>query len=333
MRTIRIYLVIILVMFFGLMVNAADVTWTGSTGNWTNGANWDTGTAPTNDGVYIGNGGTVQVDSLAYADSINVGYDISKDGGNGTLNISAGSIHRTDSGIFTRLSIGRYYGTGVVNQTSGDFPSNGGEIASIYMGTDHGFGTYNLSGGYFGSTTFYFGYQGHSTAIFNQTGGTNKMKSLSFLINSGTTTRDAATYTISDGVLSCTIGTGRMKFYKPGGHFKVIGGNASITVDNYISVLGSLPKQTLVINSNGLSNIKVLYDASIDGTWNIVNDGAEPGIYNILTANDSMTTGADFVVNVPDTQTWTWGIDTNSSPARLWAEYIPLPTGAIMVVK
>ena len=150
-------------------VRAADIQWTGTTGDYNNGANWQGGVVPgAMDNAIVDNAGTVQITSDISANDLRAGdasatatgtYNqtggtanvtswvrIGSQGGGtvagtGVYNLSNGSL-KTGGPIL----LGELMGTGTMNQTGGNVTVGGGNWFSIGQGMN-GTGTYNLSAG------------------------------------------------------------------------------------------------------------------------------------------------------------------------------------------
>ena len=169
-------------MLFSISVaNADDISWSGTTGDWTTGGNWggtvpgvgdiarvnNSGTAQlsaavTVDKLYLGNSGghvgTVEVSSGSLDVTVSDGFYIG-DAGTGTLNISGGTVTAPDV-----VRIGRATsGDGTVVMTGGTFESgrlflsSGGDgllevensstlTVNGYVNMANGTGTFNVKG-------------------------------------------------------------------------------------------------------------------------------------------------------------------------------------------
>ena len=140
----------------------AQYYWTGGSDNWTTTADWSpNGTPSSSDTVYIGNGGTVTVNSADACLIAYVGSDQSTGPGVGTLNI-------TNSTFGAALAyIGAATNGGTVTQTGGS-----ATISTVYFGgatSGWAGGTYNLNGGTLSTHSITFGTYGGDA--FNLGGG------------------------------------------------------------------------------------------------------------------------------------------------------------------
>ncbi len=146
-------------------LRGAAATWIGTTGSFTNAANWDTGVTPAN-------GVTVTVDNcgMALLDGASVSVGIvnlgSVAGSAGSLSMSAGAFTNT------YLFVGKA-GTGTVEQTGGDVVVSSSSDPSLGIGyAATGVGSYTLSGGsvnMLSSGNLQVGAYGR--AYFDQSGG------------------------------------------------------------------------------------------------------------------------------------------------------------------
>ncbi|MCW1913163.1 autotransporter-associated beta strand repeat-containing protein [Luteolibacter sp. GHJ8] len=180
----------------------ADIQWTGTTGTWTNTANWSTGTIPgPDDFAWVGNGGTVQIapgdpiwttqdfrtgaggaagtmDQTGGLVNITSWFRMGVDpGSTGTYNMSGGVLNIRNA----RLNLGEK-GAGVLNMTGGLIVHGNGQL--IAGNRDNGAesgptatGVINQSGGTFTNESevwIGFGVNGDNTdfGTFNLTGGT-----------------------------------------------------------------------------------------------------------------------------------------------------------------
>ena len=326
MSRIKIVLVVVAMVVLSLsFASAADISWVGTTGYWTNSANWNPNIPALGDDLYITNGGAVTIDGPYNGKYIHVG---TKAGTTGTLNIVS-STNSSDYGTDDNT----YYlgdkagGSCTLNQSGGSV-----RLSYIYMGKEGGTCTYNLSGGSLRSESgFYCGW-GTGKAYFNQTGGTNIIDFIS--LSRVRFSPGVGIYTISGGRITTESSEkGTIYFSSSAGQFKVIGGNAEI---NFVAYLCSgdsyTPTQTSEINASGLSTITVSGDAELQGTWNILDSGAEKGRYDILTAGASITTN-NLTVNLPNVDEWSWGIDTHSAPKKFWVNFTPPLRGTVVTVQ
>jgi autotransporter-associated beta strand protein len=110
--------------------------------------------------------GTGQYDLSAGSVTINSWIAVGREGGNGTLNISGGSMTKGGGG---NISIAHGGGTGTINQTGGAFTSTTGET---WIGEDSNTGTWNLSGGTATFGVVHLAQSGSATGVLNLAGGT-----------------------------------------------------------------------------------------------------------------------------------------------------------------
>jgi hypothetical protein len=148
-------------------IKAATITWTGTTGDWSDPSNWG-GTPPTSsDDAYIINDGTANVAPGQSGICGKFYLGNSGTGQSGTVIMTGGSIE-----YHNQEYLG-YSGVGTFTQSGGQSVTG----YSIYLGYNvDGNGTYNLSdtGQLYGGNE-YIGYSG--TGTFNQSGGSNTISS------------------------------------------------------------------------------------------------------------------------------------------------------------
>jgi len=133
MKRFAISMVLVALMSSSL---SADQNWTGATGDWTAGTNWDGGAAPgAGENAGINNAGTAQVLGATTAfRQLELGTS-----GTGTIDMTAGNLDVTPGGAW----VSRGTGTGTFNQSSGVTT-----VAGTFFIADGGAGTgiVNLSG-------------------------------------------------------------------------------------------------------------------------------------------------------------------------------------------
>jgi fibronectin-binding autotransporter adhesin len=110
--------------------------------------------------------GTGQYDLSAGSVTINGWLAIGREGGNGTLNISGGSMTKAGSG--GNISIAHGGGPGTINQTGGAFASTTGQT---WIGEDSNTGTWNLSGGTATFGVVHLAQNASASGVVNLNGG------------------------------------------------------------------------------------------------------------------------------------------------------------------
>ena len=131
------------------------------------------------------------------------------------------------------------------------------------------------------------------------------------------------TYRISGGELSAEIL--RIANRYGDATFEVLGSDARIELDQ----LRMYDRGTLIsrIDGGGLSEIAVSTTASLDGQWQVVDDGAPFGRWDVLTAAGGLLGEIDeFDVSLPD-PTWKWGTDDGTT---VWVEHVPEPSTLLL---
>src|SRR5437588_5215905 len=170
----RIVRRIIAGVIVGLMASmstarAADIHWTGTTGDYNTATNWEGGTVPgAADNAIVNNGGTVQSTSDIAANDLRAG-DASatatgtytqtggaanipswvRIGSQGGGTVAGSGVYNLSNGILNTggpILLGELMGTGTMNQSGGAVTVGGQNWFSIGQGMN-GTGTYNLSGG------------------------------------------------------------------------------------------------------------------------------------------------------------------------------------------
>ncbi len=344
---------------------AATTDWNVNNGDWSVSSNWTNGVPTNADDAYIRNNGTALITqdgaecyrlylgsgsetgnvemtggSLSFNRMLYVGY-----GNVGRFTQSAGEVH---GGIifyvaYSGSSDGSEYvlsGTGTLSAAreyigfygKATFTQNGGSNTTSNM-------TLAANGVYGGSRGIYqlndgtltvndelhlcdsSNYETNTTeGILNQAGGTLSVNKM--YIGYGSKGTITAQYNVSGGNASITelyVGYGKE------GTFKVSGADASISVDTYTqNNLGSLVSE---LTGDGISVISVSGQASLDGTWEVIDSGAGFGRFDILTA-DSGITGNFANVVLPNSTDWNWGITGNT----LWVEHVPEPTTLLLIL-
>ena len=215
-------------MGLSLMVGMSNTTFAqfsiwnnpGSTGSYSDVAGWNGGSVvnavPNGIEAYIFNGGvTVSTGGNFTPSQLIMGWE---DGNNGSLSQSGGNVttaswtrvgyagtqtYNQSGGTFSASDLmvgwvnpGRSPGTGVVNQTGGNFETR--NIA--YVGLQGGTGTLNVEGGVNTSTRMIVGWQGGGNGTINLTGGNMSVYETSFVGFDGGT----GTLNISGGTYTAT---------------------------------------------------------------------------------------------------------------------------------
>ena len=142
--------------------DAASVAWTGTgtAGTWTTDTNWSSGALPTSsDSVFLNNGASANLPSgSGAAGTLYIG-----DSGTGLLNVDGGNL-TCSNGVST---IGNGDGSiGTANIGSGTWVNSG----DLWVGSNSGTGTLNISGGAVTNQTCYIGSLGMGTVTVS--GGT-----------------------------------------------------------------------------------------------------------------------------------------------------------------
>jgi len=293
-------------------------------GDWFSPQNWTLGIPRSGDYAYVTNGGTAVISSgVAYVRGVNIGtntdpktgevkqvggtlstvYDLEIGCGpesSGTYLLQEGRVQ----GMNVRVG---YFGEGSFVQSGGVNAAN--EVQVPYAGG--GCGRYELGGGTLEVGRIRVG--GPGTGVLTQTAGMNRASSVYVGWDGGAD----ATYEVSGGVVDViNLYTGRASPVRPG-TFRVVGSGAQIDVDQYwLYGAGHLVSQ---VDASGLSLIQVSGSASLSGTWEVVDDDAPVGHWNVLSVAGTLN-GTPSLVTLPGAD-WRWGIAGNS----LWVEHVPEP--------
>jgi autotransporter-associated beta strand protein len=186
----------VLVLAIPLMpsATAATITWTGTTGDWTDLTNWG-GILPTSsDDAYITNGGTANM-SNKWGKCNNLYLGDSGSGNSGTVQING------DGGFgYMHCAYIGYSGIGTFTQSGGNkWPFL--DAYMLYVGYNLGSsGTFNMSGSnnQLWANYEYIGLNG-SIGLFMQSGETN-------IVKAGLSIRPTGQYTFSGGTMQITGG-------------------------------------------------------------------------------------------------------------------------------
>lgn len=132
----------------------AEIVWSGTVGNYSDGANWVGGIAPNgNNAILIDNGGTAQASGNSGADKVTLGGS----GASGTLEVLPGIA--SYFGVYDQFYAG-FSGLGTLSIGSEALVATGDFYAGFAPGVA---GIVNMNGGYLSPFTVYFGYEGNAT--------------------------------------------------------------------------------------------------------------------------------------------------------------------------
>jgi hypothetical protein len=209
-------------------------------------------------------------------------------GGNGTYNLSAGTVGRSDA--FIQLG-GTAQATGTFNQTGGSTLAEEVDIGQVTGAT----GTYNLSGfSTLTATDLEVGLSGGGN--FNQTGGTNTVSTLSIGDTGG-----SGGYTLSGGALnastSITVGNGGTGVLNVSGSGALTtAGNLTVNTGskaylsggtisaNNLAVTGTFQWMAGTLNING-SQTTTIGTGGPFGSVFTLGSGQNLNLFNSLTVN------------------------------------------------
>ena len=178
---------------------AATINWTGTTGDWSDPINWG-GTLPTSsDDAYIANDGTADVAQGQSGICKNLYLGNSGSGQSGTVEITKGKLTCLSSVYVGNSGVGSFTQSGGSNTTVVDIRS----VLNVGYNSSSS-GTYNLSGtqSILSANYEFIGLHG-SSGVFQQSGGTN-------IIKSGLSIRTTGQYKLSSGTMQISGGLANM---------------------------------------------------------------------------------------------------------------------------
>jgi len=302
MRKVKITIcILIAILSFGNSGWASTV-WTG-TGDWSlDSSNWSNGEPTSGDSAYIDGGASASnFVTITQSGEVCANLSVGINKGTGTINMTSGSL-----AVGVDEYIGRK-GVGHINQSGGEHTVG----QHWYLGFSYSGSTYNLSGGTLNITSNDYGaYIAWGVdGIFTQTGGTFISENYFVVGQSGSGIYDISGGTCTaDKALVGNNGTGLLK---------ITGDDATINVEHYTqNDKGTLES---VIDADGISTINVLNEATLGGALTIVDSGAAPGTYTILSAVGGIS-GSFSAVNLPSSD-WSYNIGAND----LTVTFVPEP--------
>jgi len=277
-------------------------------------------------------GYTVPTLALISNNSINLKTGIMVDGGTARLGPAATvTVNDSISGIAGGELQSQYMNVGYGD--SGSFNQTGGSVSAssltigISTGNSRVSGTYTISGGSLAvdSGLTLGATQGNGT--MQQIGGQVRVGSALTIGTGGHAGPPLAIYEICGGSLSAagiTVG-GTYAF----GTFEVLGSDAIIVDTGSFSLApnngGGFGQLFSHVEEDGLSTIVVSGKATLAGSWELFDDGAPCGRWNVLTAEGGVTSPG--TVRLPDA-TWSWGIDAGTT---LWVQHVPEPSALALL--
>ena len=252
-------------------------------------------------GTFTQSGGQAQ----AYY-GMQLGYQLH---GRGSYSISDGNFVATYGEADTYIG---YLGQGEVHQTGGHIDFGKRTFVGLQPGS---IGTIEKTTGSLYSDEFYVGYYGQGSVI--QSGGSTSTASTFAIGNDGN-----GVYDISGGAMS--VGGKLYVGIHGSATLKVSGGDPNLHAGSYSQgPLGLLVSQ---LQNNGLSLLKVAGAAQLDGTWQILDDNAPFGTFDVLEATGGISGSFDSVM-LPSDQ-WSWGMNST----KLWIEHVPEPLSISLMI-
>lgn len=273
---------------------------------------------------------TVPTSASVSNNSINLTTGIMVDGGTVHLGRAANLYVRDSS---SGISGGELQTSSlqVGNNTPGTFTQTGGTVTASTMtvgsstGNSRITGTYAISSGSLSVVNNLVLGSTQGQGILQQAGGQVSVGTLT-LGTGGHGGPPLALYQISGGTLSAgTLTAGGM--YATG-TLEVFGSDPVISTGSFqlASPLGTACGRLFShVEDDGISTISVTGNASLPGTWQVFDDGAPAGRWNVLQASGTVSTPG--TVLLPDA-TWSWGIDSSNT---LWVQHVPEPSTGVLL--
>lgn len=254
--------------------------WTGTAGNWTT-STWDYGTPAAGDRVFVDNGGTVQLSSVATVRNFDAG---SANGASGNIAVSSGAALTITDGGFR---LGQVNGSnGGLNMTGGSINVTGGY--NMFLVGDNGSGTATITGGTVTARTFGVALQPTSNGTFTVGGNaiintTGDRFVLAMIRNTTTGQRPTATMTMTGGTINVNSGAsgipdavigfdGVASLNLSGGTFNVAG----LFVSAVSGASGATPRaQATIVQTGGTINAdRFVVSENGVSTYTLSNSGA-----------------------------------------------------------
>jgi hypothetical protein len=239
----------------------------------------------------------------------------------------------TGGDLYTNnISIGKRHGGRGGN---GSFLQSGGTVHGEWIFLNYANGgdssLYELSGdGQIIADTIW-AYQPWGPAVFRQTGGTVTLSGYRGQIVVGHASGHWGLFDMQAGVFSAeAVYVGSevpgMSLWDPGaggkGTFRHVGGTVSVGLLR-IGERGILESP---LAGAGHQAIEVSGIATLGGIWQVLDQGAEIGRFDIITAEGGFSDSFD-TINLPGAG-WSWGIEDNRT---LWVELVPEPATLSML--
>jgi autotransporter-associated beta strand protein len=238
---------------------AAEKVWSAGSGKWENPANWSDSVPANGDNARIGNNGTASYDNDSGSRSVTsltVGLqgDAKKNGGDGTLNISGGSL--TIAGALTIAEEKKKNGTVSI---SGGILSVGGSITEVGNSTlELAGGTLDMNGGSIAVDTFNLnGGTLRNLGQFN--GGADLTKQTTGTLTLDTANSFTGSFLINEGVVNAQHGGA----FGSTSNGVTVSNNAALQLQGGIEV-GS---EALTLNGSGVSSTGALRNISGNNAW------------------------------------------------------------------
>jgi autotransporter-associated beta strand protein len=214
--------------------------------------------------------GTGRFDLSGGAVTNNSWLAVGREGGNGTLNISGGSMTKNGGGS---ISIAHGGGPGTINQTGGTFTST----SDTWVGEDSNTGTWNLSNGTVNLAIVHLAQNASATGIVNLDGGTFSASELTtgnaggtsrLFLNGGTLTATANNTNFLHGLTAANVKAGGAVINSGN---NVIGISQSLLDAGGGGGLTKLGNGTLYLNGvNSYTGLTLVNSGALGGTGIIV---------------------------------------------------------------
>ena len=272
---------------------------------------------------------------------------------------SNGTYELTDATLAAQqLFVGRD-GTGVFTQNSGTVSVTRGSPTYLRVGYGYwggtGQGVYELKSGNLDTHTVLVG--NGAVGVIKNTGGRHSMDNYDMHLGNDDFSTGQGTYELSGtgqlelsdemfigglaeegfGKFKQTGGSSEIKFVNLGtsagaGEFEVGGATSAIRVGQFTQ--GENGTLISTVLQDGISTIEVAQiesfygdgTARFDGRWQILDDGAPVGRWDVLYAAGGIVGSFDPEDVTLPSENWSWGIDGGA----LWVEKVPEPSTLVL---
>ena len=255
---------------------------------------------------FIQTGGSLTLRNYNYGSSLFIAvYSSTPDITHGIYDLSGTGTIVTPAIYVAGDGIGEFHQSGQTSVTTSTLT-----LGSGFTGT----GTYDLQDGTLsvtGASVNSFGRGVGDTGNFVQSGGRADFAG-DFSLGTGgrgTCAMSGGSFSVAGSLLVGEAGTAL---------FQVLGGEANIATGSF--TIGPTGALSSLVNGSGLSTIVVSGKTYLDGPWQVSEDRAAFGRFDVLTSAGGIKGSFDSVtLPGPD---WQWGIDSGKT---LWVQHVPEP--------